>query len=175
MGMTRGRGAAWTKVRREHVGRWGGVTRHGPRGRGPKEWTWMAIWVGREWHTHVGREAAGDIVHLVDPLLLAPLVLEPHLDHPYGHPGPFFGPPPPGAMPGDYPPPPHMFPPDFGPCGPPPPGHPHHPDYGPPGPPYGPPYPGGPGPDFHDQGGRMSESPNHCFPSPPRTPPPPGH
>merc|ERR1719222_1036413 len=90
--------------------------------------------------------------------------------HPYGHPGPFFGPPPPGAMPGDYPPPPHMFPPYFGPCGPPPPGHPHHPDFGPPGPPYGPPYPGGPGPDFHDQSGRMSESPNHCFPSPPTHP-----
>merc|ERR1712088_1136311 len=49
--------------------------------------------------------------------------------HPYGPPGPFFGPPPPGAMPGDYPPPPHMFPPDFGPCGPPPPGHPHHPTH----------------------------------------------
>ena len=46
----------------------------------------MAIWVGREWHTHVGREAAGDIVHLVDPLLLAPLVLEPHLDHPHRQP-----------------------------------------------------------------------------------------
>jgi len=90
--------------------------------------------------------------------------------HPYGPPGPFFGPPPPGAMPGDYPPPPHMFPPDFGPCGPPPPGHPHHPDFGPPGPPYGPPYPGGPGTDFHDQSGRMSESPNHCFPSPPTHP-----
>ena len=83
MGVTRGRRAAWTKVGREHVGRRGVVTRHGPRGRGPKEGTRMAIWVGREWHTHVGREAAGDIVHLVDPLLLAPLVLEPHLDHPH--------------------------------------------------------------------------------------------
>merc|ERR550532_3292769 len=66
-----------------------------------------------------------------------------------------------------------MFPPNFGPgpdCGPPP------PEFG--GPPYlgGPhhsPYPGprGPGgPDFLDQSGRMSESPNHCYPSPPTHP-----
>jgi len=87
--------------------------------------------------------------------------------HPYGPPGPFFGHPP-GGMPGDFPPPPHhMFPPNFDPCGPhgpPPPGLPH-PDFGPP---YGHPGFGGPG-DFHpgDQSGRMSESPNHCFPSPP--------
>ena len=94
--------------------------------------------------------------------------------HPYGPPGPFFGPPPNGMGPGDFPPPPHhMFPPNFGPgpdCGPPP------PEFG--GPPYlgGPhhsPYPGprGPGgPDFLDQSGRMSESPNHCYPSPPTHP-----
>ena len=37
--------------------------------------------MGREWHAHVGRKAACDIVHLIDPLLLAALVLEPHLDH----------------------------------------------------------------------------------------------
>jgi len=86
--------------------------------------------------------------------------------HPYGPPGHFFGPPP-GSMPGDFPPPHHMFPPHFDPCGPPPPGLPH-PDFGPP---YGPPGYGGPG-DFHpgEQSGRMSESPNHCFPSPPTQP-----
>jgi len=88
--------------------------------------------------------------------------------HPYGPPGPFFGPPPNG-MAGDFPPPPHphMFPPNFG-------GHP--PDCGPPGPPD---FGGGPylaphhyprGPDYHDQSGRMSESPNHCYPSPPNHP-----
>ena len=82
--------------------------------------------------------------------------------HPWGPPGPHCFPP------GDYPPPPpphHMFPPHFDPsCGPPPP-PPHHHDYGgPPYPPYGPPV------DYHDQSGRMSESPNHCYPSPPTQP-----
>ena len=92
--------------------------------------------------------------------------------HPWGPPGHCF---PPGGMPGDFPPPPpHMFPPSFDPsCGggppPPPPGS--HPDYSHHYPPYssgG----GGPagGPDFHDQSGRMSESPNHCYPSPPTQP-----
>lgn len=108
--------------------------------------------------------------------------------HPYGPPGPFFGGPPgPNGLgggpmgPGDFPPPPHhMFPPNFGPgpdCGPPP------PEFGGPpgpyglGPPHGHgPYPGGPGGprpgDYpgHDQSGRMSESPNHCYPSPPTHP-----
>ena len=91
--------------------------------------------------------------------------------HPYGPPGPFFGPPPNG-MSGDFPPPPHhMFPPNFGgpDCGPPP-GP--HPDFA--GPPYLPhhsPYPGPNRPDsYHDQNGRMSESPNHCYPSPPSHP-----
>ena len=78
--------------------------------------------------------------------------------HPWGPPGHCF---PPGGMPGDFPPPPHMFPPNFdpsmGPAGPP------HPDYGP-YPPYG------PGPDYQDQSGRMSESPNQCYPSPPGQP-----
>jgi len=89
--------------------------------------------------------------------------------HPYGPPGPFFGPPPNG-MSGEFPPPPHMFPPSFGgpDCGPPGP----HPDFGG-GSPYLPhhsPYPG-PGPrDYHDQSGRMSKSPNHCYPSPPTHP-----
>jgi hypothetical protein len=86
--------------------------------------------------------------------------------HPWGPPGP---PPhcfPPGGMPGDYPPPHHMFPPHFDPnCGPRHPPPPHH-DY----PPY-PPYSGGGLPvDYHDQSGRMSESPNHCYPSPPTQP-----
>merc|ERR1719336_2867992 len=92
--------------------------------------------------------------------------------HPYGPPGPFF--PPPNGMPGDFPPPHHMFPPNFDHCGPPAP-----PEFG--GGPYGP-YRGQ---EYHDQSGRMSESPNHCPPSPP-TPPsdyhgpdhsayPPGH
>jgi len=82
--------------------------------------------------------------------------------HPYGPPGPFF--PPPNGMPGgDFPVPPphHMFPPNFDHCGPPGP-----PDFGPG--PYGVPY--GRGPDYHDQSGRMSESPNHCYPSPPTHP-----
>ena len=80
--------------------------------------------------------------------------------HPYGPPGPFF--PPPNGMPGDFPVPPphHMFPPNFDHCGPPGP-----PDFGPG--PYGGPYRG---PDYHDQSGRMSESPNHCYPSPPTHP-----
>merc|ERR550532_1650373 len=80
--------------------------------------------------------------------------------HPYGPPGPFF--PPHNGMPGDFPPPhhlPNMFPPNFDHCGPPGP-----PDFGPG--PYGP-YRG---PDYHDQSGRMSESPNHCYPSPPTHP-----
>ena len=78
--------------------------------------------------------------------------------HPWGPPGHCF---PPGGMPGDFPPPPHMFPPNFDPsCGPP---GPPHPDYGP-YPPYG------PGPDYQDQSGRMSESPNQCYPSPPGQP-----
>ena len=96
--------------------------------------------------------------------------------HPYGPPGHFYGPPPPGHpdFRGDFGPPgpPYGLPPDFGPCGPPPPGHPDfRGDFGPPGPPYGPPFGGhGPCPDFADQSGRMSESPNHCFPSPPNHP-----
>lgn len=74
--------------------------------------------------------------------------------HPWGPPGHCF---PPGGMPGEFPPPPHMFPPNFDPsCGPP--GPPHH-EYSP--------YPPYSGPDYHDQSGRMSESPNHCYPSPP--------
>jgi len=77
--------------------------------------------------------------------------------HPYGPPGPFF--PPPNGMPGDFPPPHHMFPPNFDHCGPPGP-----PDFGPGA--YGP-YRG---PEYHDQSGRMSESPNHCYPSPPTHP-----
>jgi len=78
--------------------------------------------------------------------------------HPWGPPGHCF---PPGGMPGDFPPPPHMFPPNFDPsCGPPGP----HPDYG-----HYPPY-SQQGPDYHDQSGRMSESPNHCYPSPPGQP-----
>jgi len=91
--------------------------------------------------------------------------------HPYGPPGPFFGPPPNG-MPGDFPPPPHhMFHPGFG-------GGPGGPDCGPPGPPPpdfgGPPYlphhsPYPRGPEY-EQNGRMSESPNHCYPSPPTHP-----
>jgi LIM homeobox protein 1 len=86
--------------------------------------------------------------------------------HPWGPPGPPHCFPPGGGMPGDYPPPHHMFPPHFDPnCGPPPP-PPHH-DYG--GPPY-PPYGAGPPGDYHDQSGRMSESPNHCYPSPPTQP-----
>ena len=42
----------------------------------------------RKWHAHVGRESSsGDVLHLVDPLLLASLVLKPDLDHPHGQPG----------------------------------------------------------------------------------------
>ncbi len=91
--------------------------------------------------------------------------------HPWGPPGPCF--PPPGGMPGDFPH--HMFPPNFDPsCGPPGPlggPPPHHQDYYPP---YSGP-PGGPAdfssPEHHHQSnGRMSESPNHCYPSPPGQP-----
>lgn len=65
----------------------------------------------------------------------------------------------PGGIPGDFPPPPHMFPPNFEHCGPPP-----HQDFGSPFPPF--PH----GPEFPDHSGRMSNSPNHCYPSPPSHP-----
>ena len=39
----------------------------------------------REWHTHVWMEAsARDVLHLIDSLLFAPLVLEPDLDNSHG-------------------------------------------------------------------------------------------
>ena len=69
---------------------------------------------------------------------------------PWG-PGPCF---PPNPMGGDFPPPPHMFPPNFDQCGPPPPQG----DFGGPFAPF-------PGNEYPD--GRLSNSPNHCFPSPP--------
>merc|ERR1712045_586615 len=89
--------------------------------------------------------------------------------HPWGPPGPFGCPP--GGMGGDFPPPPHMFPPNFdhpcGPAGPPQ----HHDPYGP-YPPYSGPPTSSSSADFSspDQNGRMSESPNHCYPSPPGQP-----
>ena len=39
----------------------------------------------RKWHSHVWMESSsGDELHLIDSLLFAPFVLEPHLDHSHG-------------------------------------------------------------------------------------------
>merc|ERR1712173_342747 len=46
------------------------------------------VWWCEHW-VHGTSEGAGHVLHLVHPLLLAPLVLEPHLDHPHRQPGVF--------------------------------------------------------------------------------------
>ena len=88
-----GRGAAvrpGPEVRREHVVRRRrevpGTHRTAAQtvgaGRAAEEWSRRSVGVRREGHPHVRREASpSDELHLVDSLLLAPLVLEPDLDH----------------------------------------------------------------------------------------------
>ena len=80
--------AGWVKTRREHVGRRGReVARHAARRETVAR---RSPGMRRKGHSHVRREpVAGDELHLVDPLLLAALVLEPDLDDAHGEAGVF--------------------------------------------------------------------------------------
>ena len=82
------RRSAVVEVWREHVVRRREVSWHSIRWR--EEGTGRTVGVRGEGHAHShvrGEPSPSDELHLVDPLLLAPLVLEPHLDHPHGQAG----------------------------------------------------------------------------------------